>query len=146
MTFGGTTTPTTPPTTTPPTTTPPTTTPPTTTPPTTTPPTTAPTTPPAAGACSATYALSSQWSGGYQADVKVTAGSAAIKSWTVTLTYGSTPSFQQSWNSTMSVSGSSLVAKNAAYNGALAAAGTTGFGFIGSGTAATPTVTCSATT
>ncbi|AGL17244.1 lytic polysaccharide monooxygenase [Actinoplanes sp. N902-109] len=124
------------------------TTPPTTTPPTTTPPTTPPTTTPPAGtaACSATYAVTSQWQGGYQADVTVTAGSAAIKSWQVTLGYGSTQSVTQSWNSTVTASGSTLTAKNASYNGALAGSGRTTFGFIANGTAGTPTVTCSATT
>ncbi len=98
------------------------------------------------GACSATNSTTSQWSGGYQGEVKVTAGSAAIKSWTVTLTYGSTPSVQQSWNSTVTVSGNSLVARNVAYTGAVSAGRTASFGFIGSGTAATPTVCCTATT
>jgi chitin-binding protein len=142
--FGGTgtTTPTTVPTTTP-TTTP--TTVPTTVP--TTRPTTAPTTnPPASGACSATYALSSQWSGGYQAGVTVTAGSSAIKSWTVKLTYPSTPSIQQTWNATSSISGNIVTATNVSYNGALSAGGSTTFGYLGSGTATTPTVTCTATT
>jgi lytic cellulose monooxygenase (C4-dehydrogenating) len=140
VTFGGTGT-TTPPTTTPPTTTPPTTTP-TTAPPSTAPPTTtAPT-----GACSAAYTMSSQWQGGYQGNVTVTAGSAAIKGWTVSLTYPSAPAVQQAWNATVSVSGTTVKATNTAYNGTLAAGGGTAFGFIGSGTPATPTVSCQATT
>jgi mannan endo-1,4-beta-mannosidase len=58
---------------------------------TTTPPTTAPTTPPttappSAGACSAAYSIVGSWGGGFQADVKVTAGAAAVKGWTVTWT------------------------------------------------------------
>jgi len=128
--------------TTPPTTPPPTTTPPTT-PPTTTPPTT---TPPATGGCSAAYAVTSTWSGGYQAGVTVTAGTAAIKTWTVRLTYGSAPTLQQSWNATATVSGNVLTATNASYNGALGAGGTATFGFINSGTSSTPAVTCTATT
>jgi chitin-binding protein len=143
--FGGTTNPTTPPTTTP--TTPPTT-PPTTTP--TTPPTTTPTTgptsnPPAAGACSATYTLASQWGGGFQGSVTVTAGSSAIKGWTVALTYPSAPSIQQTWSATSTISGNTQTATNVGYNGALNAGGSTTFGFLGSGTASTPTVTCTAT-
>ena len=133
--FGGSTTPTTPPTT------PPTTTPPTTTPPTTTPPTS---TPPATGDCSATYAVSSQWQGGYQGNVTVKAGTAAIRGWTVTLTYPSATTVQQSWNATVTASGTAVTARNASHNGSLAANGTTSFGFIGNGTPATPTATCSA--
>jgi lytic cellulose monooxygenase (C4-dehydrogenating) len=131
-------------TTTPPTT-PPTTTPPTTTPPTTTPPTTAPTTPaPSGGACSASFALSSQWQGGFQGDVKVTAGSAAVKGWTVKLTFSGATTVTQSWNATTSSSGNTVTASNVSYNGALAAGGSTTFGFIGSGNATTPAVTCTA--
>jgi lytic cellulose monooxygenase (C4-dehydrogenating) len=129
-------------TTTPPTTTPPTTTPPTTTPPATTPPVT---TPPVSGACAAAYSVGSQWQGGFQGNVTVTAGSAAIKGWTVSLTYPTAQTVQQGWNATVSASGTVVKATNATYNGALGAGGTTTFGFIGSGTPATPTVSCQAT-
>ncbi|GIF17809.1 chitin-binding protein [Actinoplanes tereljensis] len=139
---GGGTTPTTAPTTAPTTT--PTTAP--TTAPTTTPPTTTPTTTPTTGACAATYATTSTWSGGYQGEVKVTAGSSAIKSWTVRLTYASAPTIQQTWNATSTVSGNVVTSTNASYNGALSAGGSTTYGFLGSGTASTPTVTCTATT
>jgi chitin-binding protein len=123
------------------------TTPPTTTPPATTPPTTPPTTtPPATGACSATYAVSSTWQGGFQGDVTVRAGSAAIKGWTVRLTYPAAQPVQQGWNATVTASGSTVTATNASYNGALGAGATTSFGFIGSGTSSTPTVACTAIT
>jgi predicted carbohydrate-binding protein with CBM5 and CBM33 domain len=123
----------------------------------TTPPTTAPTTPPPAttpptttppssgGACAASYALTSQWQGGFQGDVKVTAGPAAVKGWTVRLTYSGTTTVTQSWNATTTVSGTTVTATNTAYNGALAAGASTTFGFVGSGTATTPAVTCTAT-
>jgi len=104
--FGGTST-------TPPTT-PPASTPPASTPPVTTSPTATPTSaPPATGACTATYAVGSTWQGGYQGDVKVTAGSAAIKGWTVTLAYGGSQTVQQGWNATVSASGSTVTATNA---------------------------------
>jgi chitin-binding protein len=128
-----------------PTTTPPTTQP-TTTPPTTQPTTTPTTTPPVSAGCTATYTLSSTWSGGYQAGVTVTAGSTAIKSWTVRLTYPSAPTIQQTWNATSTVSGTVLTATNVSYNGALSAGGSATFGFLGSGTATTPAATCTATT
>lgn len=44
------------------------------------PPVTAP--PGGSGACSATYLAVGQWNGGFQAEVRVTAGSAAIRGWT----------------------------------------------------------------
>jgi chitin-binding protein len=127
-------------------------TPPPTTPPASTPPvspsaTAAPTTPapPATGACSATYAVSSSWQGGYQGEVKVTAGTTAVKGWTVTLAYPGAQTIQQGWNATVSASGSTVTATNAGYNGALAAGASTTFGFIASGSSAVPAATCRAT-
>ena len=116
------------------------------TPPPTTP-TTPPTTPPAPSAgCTAGYAVTGQWQGGYQADVTVTAGPAAIKTWQVTMTYGSAQSVTNAWNATVSASGSTVTASNAGYNGAVTAGANTKFGFIGAGASATPALTCTATT
>jgi predicted carbohydrate-binding protein with CBM5 and CBM33 domain len=127
--------------------TPPASTPPASTPPVTTSPTVSPTatTPAPTGDCSATYAVSSSWQGGYQGEVRVTAGPAAIKGWTVSLAYPAAQTIQQGWNATVSASGSTVTATNAGYNGALAAGGSTSFGFIGSGTSSVPTATCRAT-
>nr|WP_307834051.1 lytic polysaccharide monooxygenase [Actinoplanes siamensis] len=99
---------------------------------------------PATGACRATVAVSSQWSGAYQANVTVTAGSAPVKGWAVTLRYGAAQTLQQSWGATVLTSGNEIQASNAAYNGALSAGGSTSFGFIAAGTPSTPAVTCSA--
>ncbi|WP_194823561.1 lytic polysaccharide monooxygenase [Micromonospora sp. S-DT3-3-22] len=144
--FGGGTNPTAPPTTAPPTTAPPTTPPPTTAPPTTAPPTTAPpTTPPATGGCTATYRVTSTWSGGFQGEVDVTAGSSAIKGWTVNWTYSGGQQVSQAWNATLTSSGSTVTARNVNYNGALAAGGKTTFGFLASGSGASPTPVCTAT-
>jgi mannan endo-1,4-beta-mannosidase len=143
--FGGggtsTTSPTTAPTTTPATT--PTTTP--TTAPTTVP-TTAPTTAPSGKACSATYSVTGQWSGGFQGDVKVTAGSAAITGWTVTWTYANGQTVSNSWGATVTSSGTSVTAKNVSYNGSVSAGAATSFGFLGTwnGTNGVPTLSCTA--
>ncbi|WP_245665779.1 cellulose binding domain-containing protein [Actinoplanes subtropicus] len=135
--LGGTT-PTTPPTT-PPTTTP--TTPPTTTP--TTPPTTAPTTPPTtapAGACTATYRVVSQWTGGFQGEVTVANGSASTSAgWTATFGFANGQTVSQAWNATVTQSGATVTARNADWNGRLAPGGTATFGFLAS-SAATNTV------
>ncbi|ASW55369.1 spore coat protein CotH [Plantactinospora sp. KBS50] len=129
------------------TTTPPPTTAPPTTPPTTAPPTTPPTTTPPGGAgCTASYSITSQWTGGFQAEVRITAGSAAIHGWTVTWTLPSGQSITQSWNATVSTQGSTVTARNVDYNGNLAAGASTAFGFLGAatGTPGTPAVTCAA--
>ncbi|MCG5443120.1 CotH kinase family protein [Micromonospora sp. NIE79] len=114
-----------------------------TTPPPTTPP---PTTPPPAVGCTATYALTSQWTGGFQGEVRVTAGTSAISTWTVTWTFAGGQSVSQAWNATVTSQGSAVTARNVAYNGALGAGASTAFGFLGSstGTPSTPTLTCTA--
>lgn len=132
--------------TTPPTTPPPTTTPPTTPPPTTTPPTTPPpSSPPPAGACAATYRVTSSWSGGFQGEVEVTAGAAAINGWTVTWTYTGGQQVTQAWNATVTSSGFAVTARNVSYNGSLAAGAKTTFGFLASGSGTAPTPSCAAT-
>ncbi|MEW2380618.1 lytic polysaccharide monooxygenase [Micromonospora sp. NPDC047707] len=136
--FGGG--PSSPPPTTPPPTTPPPTTPPPTTPPPTTPP---PTTPPPAGACTATYRVTSQWSGGFQADVTVTAGGSAVRGWSVSWTFANGQQVSQAWNATVTRTGDTVVARNVDYNGSLGAGASTTFGFIGSGnTSPIPVVAC----
>ncbi|WP_320064800.1 cellulase family glycosylhydrolase [Micromonospora sp. RTGN7] len=136
--YGGGPNPTTPPPTTPPPTTPPPTTPPPTTPP--------PTTPPPTGGCTATYTIVNQWAGGFQGEVRVTAGSAAINGWTTRWTYANGQTVSQSWNATVTSSGSTVTARNVDYNGRLAARASTTFGFLASatGTNAVPAVTCTA--
>ncbi|MFI7079543.1 CotH kinase family protein [Micromonospora sp. NPDC049903] len=122
----------------------PTTTPPPTTPPPTTPPPT--TSPPGGGGCTATYAVTSQWSGGFQGEVRVTAGSRAISGWTVTWTFAGGQTVSQAWNATVTSQGSAVTARNVSYNGTLAAGASTTFGFLGSttGTPSAPTPTCTA--
>ncbi|WP_265737168.1 endo-1,4-beta-xylanase [Actinacidiphila paucisporea] len=94
------------------------------------------------GACTATYTTTNSWSGGYQGEVKVTAGSAAISAWTVRWTLAGGQSITQVWNGTLSTSGSTATVVNAAYNGSLQPAASTTFGFLANGTPSTPSLTC----
>jgi mannan endo-1,4-beta-mannosidase len=112
----------------------------------TTPPTTPTTTPPAGGGCTAAYSIVGQWTGGFQGEVRVTAGSAAVKNWAVTWTYANGQTVTQAWNAMVTSSGSSVTARNVSYNGSLAAGAGTTFGFLGSsnGTNSAPTLSCSA--
>jgi len=119
----------------------------TTTPP-STPPSTPPTTPPTGTrACTAAYAVVGQWAGGFQGEVRVTAGSAAITAWTTTWTFANGQTVTQAWNATVTSSGSGITARNVGYNGSLAAGASTTFGFLGSwnGSNGVPTATCTAT-
>ncbi|TWJ22949.1 cellulose binding domain-containing protein [Micromonospora endolithica] len=113
-------------------------------PPTTPPPTAAPpTTPPPTGAgCTAAYRTVNTWGGGFQGEVTVTAGAAAISGWTVRWTLAGGQTVTQVWNGTLSTSGSTAAVTNAGHNGALPATGSTTFGFIGGGTPSTPSLTC----
>ncbi|MEV4478446.1 cellulase family glycosylhydrolase [Micromonospora coxensis] len=106
----------------------------------------APTTPPPGAGCTATYTVVNSWQGGFQGEVKVTAGSSAITGWTTRWTFANGQTVSQSWNATVSGSGSSYTARNVDYNGRLGAGASTSFGFIGSwnGTNSVPAVTCTA--
>ena len=108
----------------------------TTTPPPTNPPPTDPTTPPASGDCTAMFNISQAWTGGFQAEVMVHAPSnASIGKWTVTWTWPGTQTLTQAWSATASSSGSLVTAKNANWNGTVAAGQYVTFGVLGSGTA-----------
>ncbi|MFD6681850.1 cellulase family glycosylhydrolase [Micromonospora parva] len=116
-------------------------------PPTTPPPTTPPpTTPPPAGGCTATYTVTNQWQGGFQAEVRVTAGARAITSWTAGWTFANGQSLTQSWNVALTSSGTTVTARNAEYNGRLAAGASASFGFLASwtGTNSVPALSCTA--
>jgi hypothetical protein len=127
----------------PPSTTPPRSTPPTTTPPTTTPPATT-SVPATGGGCAATYRVVGQWPGGFQGEVQVAnTGRAAIAGWTVRFRFAN-QTITQSWSASVAQSGLDVTATNAAWNGSLAPAASTTFGFIGSwtGTNPVPAATC----
>lgn len=101
---------------------------------------------PGTRACDATYSVVGQWSGGFQASVKVTAGSAPITGWTVTWRYAGGQSVTQAWNATITSSGSEVTARNAGFNGPLGTGASTEFGFLGTWTGANeiPALTCTA--
>ncbi|MFD1321040.1 cellulase family glycosylhydrolase [Micromonospora sonneratiae] len=111
-------------------------------------PTSSPTTPPPGpGTCVATYSITNQWPGGFQAEVRVTAGGAPISGWTVSWTYGDGQTISQSWNAAVTTSGAAVTARNLGYNGALGVGASTSFGFLGAWTSGNsiPTVRCVAT-
>ncbi|MGX7674183.1 glucuronyl esterase domain-containing protein [Plantactinospora sp. DSM 117369] len=115
-----------------------------TTPPVTTPPTTPPpTTPPVTGACSATVSLN-QWTGGFVATVRVTAGSAPVNGWTVSVTLPSGASVTNVWNANRSGNTGAVQFTNVSFNGSIAAGQSTEFGFQGSGAGSGMSPTCSA--
>ncbi|MFG1653096.1 endo-1,4-beta-xylanase [Micromonospora sp. NPDC049275] len=128
------------PTTAPPTTPPPTTPPPTTPPPTTPPPTTPP---PTGNGCTASVSLNS-WNGGFVATVKVTAGSTALRGWTVRVTLPSGAAVTNTWSAQASGSSGAVDFRNVDYNGQVGAGASTEFGFQGTGASPSGTPTCTA--
>ncbi|MET8066165.1 glycoside hydrolase N-terminal domain-containing protein [Micromonospora sp. NPDC005313] len=86
---------------------------------------------PAPSGARATYAITGSWSGGFQAEVTVTAGATAIRSWTVSWTFPNGQVVNQIWSGTHTQNGANVTVRNVDYNGSLPAGGSTTFGFIG---------------
>ncbi|MEU8660383.1 cellulase family glycosylhydrolase [Actinoplanes philippinensis] len=101
---------------------------------------------PQTGACTATYAVTNSWTGGFQGNVTVKAGNSAITAWTVTWTWPNGQRLTNTWNATVTTSGETVTARNASYNGRLAAGAETSWGFTASrgATSNNPAVTCAA--
>ncbi|AZQ35546.1 endoglucanase [Streptomyces cyaneochromogenes] len=95
-------------------------------------------------ACSAAYTVSSDWGGGFNAEVKVTnTGTTPINSWRVTWTWGGSQRVTSMWNASYTQSGATVNASNAGHNGAVAVGGAASFGFGGApGGGGVPTVSC----
>ncbi|MEW9554338.1 endo-1,4-beta-xylanase [Nonomuraea sp. NPDC050783] len=83
------------------------------------------------GGCTAAGTVQTQWGGGYVVQpVTVTnTGTSAITGWTVTFTLPAGHTLVGSWNAGVTVSGQTVTAKNANYNGNLGPNATTSFGF-----------------
>lgn len=93
--------------------------------------TTTTTTPPPGG-CTATVSVN-QWTGGFVATIRVTAGSAPITGWAVTATLPAGSSVTNAWNSDRSGDSGTVEFTNVSFNGSLGAGQSTEFGFQGTG-------------
>jgi endo-1,4-beta-xylanase len=96
------------------------------------------------GNCTATYRVTSQWQGGFTAEITVgNDHTAPITGWTVTWTLSSGQSISHMWNGNLTVNGQDVTVRDVGYNGTLGGNGSTTFGFQGEGVADTPAdVTC----
>ncbi|HEU5159998.1 MAG TPA: cellulose binding domain-containing protein [Streptosporangiaceae bacterium] len=94
------------------------------------------------GACSATMRVVNSWSGGWQGEVAVRAGTSPINGWTVNWTWPGGQSLTQLWGGVRSGTGSTVTVRNDSWNGSVAANGGTTFGFLASGSPAAPALTC----
>ncbi|MEU7718269.1 cellulase family glycosylhydrolase [Streptomyces tibetensis] len=97
--------------------------------------------------CTAAYTVSSDWGGGFNAEVKVTnTGTIPLKSWKVTWTWSGAQKVTNMWNATHTQTGATVTAVNAAHNGTVAPGGSASFGFGGAPAGGgVPSVTCTAT-
>jgi poly(3-hydroxybutyrate) depolymerase len=98
------------------------------------------------GACTATYRITGQWQGGFQGEVTVIAGAAALTGWRVGWTFADGQTITQMWGGRNTPSGSVQTVVNETWNGSLAAGAATTFGFLGTWNAvnSVPSATCAA--
>ncbi|MEU3614158.1 cellulase family glycosylhydrolase [Streptomyces sp. NPDC006872] len=96
--------------------------------------------------CSAAYTVTSDWGGGFNAEVKVTnTGTTALSSWKVTWTWSGAQQVTSMWNASYTQSGATVTAVNASHNGAVPAGGSASLGFGGApGGGGVPAVSCTA--
>jgi glucuronoarabinoxylan endo-1,4-beta-xylanase len=92
----------------------------------------------ATAGCAVNYTVSSQWQGGFGANVTITNLGDALTSWTLTWSYSAGQTVTQFWNTALTQSGAAVTARNVSYNGAIATNATASFGLNGSWSAANP--------
>jgi endo-1,4-beta-xylanase len=105
-----------------------------------------PSPPPTGAGCAASYAISTQWPGAFNADVTVrNTGTASLSSWTVRWTFANGQIITDLWNGTLVSNGPAVTVRNASWNGTVTPGATTAFGFTATWTTvnAIPTVSCS---
>jgi chitodextrinase len=97
---------------------------------------TAPVSPPSPSgspSCRVTYAISSQWAGGFVADLKVSnTGMAPITGWRLTFQFGGDQRVASAWNATFSQAGAVVTLDNMDYNRAIEPGSSTSLGMLGS--------------
>ncbi|MGW2914635.1 cellulose binding domain-containing protein [Streptomyces asoensis] len=87
------------------------------------------------GACAVTYTITNQWSGGFQADVRLTnTGTSAWSGWSLGWSFPGGQTVSQLWNADYTQSGAAVTAKNVGWNGNVAAGSSVAFGFTGTWT------------
>ncbi|WP_433350442.1 cellulase family glycosylhydrolase [Micromonospora sp. CA-111912] len=86
----------------------------------------------AASGCRVAYQVSSQWQGGFGANVGVTNLGDPLNGWQLTWTFPSGQRVTQAWNATVTSAGNAVTAADVGYNAAIATNATVSFGFNGS--------------
>jgi hypothetical protein len=94
--------------------------------------------------CTATPRIVQSWTGGMQGEVTITAGSAKIYGWTAKWDLPTGQTMSAVWNGNQTIDGATVTVTSASWNGTLAAGASTTFGYTANGTAALPTIACTA--
>ncbi len=85
--------------------------------------------------CKVSYQLSSQWHGGFQANIAITnTGATRINSWVLKFTFPGDQKITNLWNGNYTQSGEQVTITNQSWNGTIAPKGSIGLGFNGSWT------------
>jgi O-glycosyl hydrolase len=87
------------------------------------------------GGCTVQYSTTSQWAGGFTANVEITDnGTTPINGWTLSYTFPGDQKVTNTWNAVASQTGEAVKDTNESYNATIAAGGETSFGFQGTWT------------
>jgi hypothetical protein len=93
----------------------------------------------ATAGCQVTYTITSQWSGGFGANVSVTNLGDGVSGWRLTWTFTAGQTVTQAWNAVVTQSVGSVTATNVSYNGTITSGGSVAFGFNGAWSGSNPT-------
>lgn len=83
----------------------------------------------AAVACEVNYAISSQWGGGFGANVTINNLGDPVNGWRLGWSFGAGQQVTQAWNATVTQSGAQVTAADAGYNASIPNGGNVSFGF-----------------
>jgi endo-1,4-beta-xylanase len=87
------------------------------------------------GTCHVSYARTSEWPGGFVANVTIgNTGTATINGWTLRFTFPGDQKVTSAWNATVTQNGTSVTAVNLSYDATISPGGSTSFGFQGTWT------------
>ncbi|MBM9440971.1 cellulose-binding domain-containing protein, partial [Streptomyces bryophytorum] len=108
----------------------------------------------AVAGCQVTYTVTSQWSGGFGANIDIKNLGDPINNWTLKFAFPADQTITQLWNGNLTQSGANVTVTNLSYNGTLGTNATVSPGFNGTWTTTNPAptsfslngVTCTGTT
>ncbi|MEU4777062.1 cellulose binding domain-containing protein [Micromonospora sp. NPDC023633] len=95
----------------------------------------------AAAGCRVDHRITSQWPGGFGADVTVTNLGDPVNGWTLTWSHSAGQQVTQAWNAVVSQSGAQVTARNVEHNAVIATGASAAFGFTGSWDGSNPSPT-----